>query len=132
MAGETDLAALLGSMSPELRDGVHVFVTIPAGAGVPDGLDPVLLFREREGTTLVVAEAAAAKAGLEAAFRCRMITLTVHSSLEAVGFLAAVTGRLAACGIPVNPVAAFHHDHLFVPADRAEDALLPLRALHRA
>jgi hypothetical protein len=29
----------------------------------------------------------------------------------------------------VNPVSAFHHDHLFVPAKRAEEALLILQRL---
>ncbi len=72
---------------------------------------------------------ALAWAGLAASFRCRMITLTVHSSLEAVGFLAAVTARLARAGMGVNPVSAFHHDHLFVPADRADEAMEILRQL---
>ncbi len=49
--------------------------------------------------------------------------MTVHSSLEAVGFLAALTTRLAAAGISVNPVSAFYHDHLFVPENRAEEAV---------
>ena len=52
-----------------------------------------------------------------------MITLSVHSSLEAVGFLAAITARLANAGISVNAVSAFHHDHLFVPEHRASEAL---------
>ena len=52
-----------------------------------------------------------------------MITLNVHSSLEAVGFLAAITARLAAAGMGVNPVSGFYHDHLFVPAERAAEAM---------
>ena len=59
----------------------------------------------------------------------RRITLGVHSSLEAVGLTAAVAAALTAAGISANVVAAFHHDHVFVPADRAEDALACLRAL---
>jgi len=58
--------------------------------------------------------------------------LTVHSSLAAVGLLAAVTAALAARGISVNPVSAFHHDHLFVPVTQAEAALETLRALSAA
>ena len=58
-----------------------------------------------------------------------MITLNIHSSLEAVGFLAALLPALAAEGMGVNPVSGFFHDHLFVPADRAEDALRVLKAL---
>jgi hypothetical protein len=56
-------------------------------------------------------------------FPCRMVTLTVHSALAAVGFLAATTTHLAAAGISVNAVSAFFHDYLFVPAERAEEAV---------
>lgn len=129
MAGETDLKKLLATMTPELLPGVHVFVTLPPGIPVPGTLEPVMLFREHEGTTLIVLEDQAKAAGLEATFRCRMITLNIHSSLEAVGFLAAITARLARAGMGVNPVSAFYHDHLFVPADRAEEAMELLRDL---
>ncbi|MGY4371427.1 hypothetical protein ACVW1A_007492 [Bradyrhizobium sp. LB1.3] len=66
-------------------------------------------------------------AGLSYAFASRLITLTVHSALDAVGFLAAITARLAAAGISVNAVSAFYHDHLFVPADRADEAMAVLQ-----
>ncbi|MER9579280.1 ACT domain-containing protein [Mesorhizobium sp. M0189] len=129
MAGETDLKKLLAAMTPELLAGVHAFTTLPPDAAVPDQLDPVMLFREHEGMTLIVLEDQAKTAGLKTVFRCRMLTLNVHSSLEAVGFLAAITARLATAGIGVNPVSAFYHDHLFVPADRAEEALDVLQKL---
>ncbi|MFC3326498.1 ACT domain-containing protein [Mesorhizobium cantuariense] len=123
MAGETDLKTLLASMTPELLAGTYVFATLAPGVAQPEGLEPVMVFREREGTTLIVTEEKAGAAALIASFRCRMVTLNIHSSLEAVGFLAAITTRLAAAGMGVNPVSAFYHDHLFVPADRAEEAL---------
>lgn len=129
MPGETDLQKLLGSMAPELRQGVYVFVTLPPGTPRPDGLDPVMSFREREGETLILPEDQAKAAGLASTFRCRMITLDIHSALDAVGFLAVVTTRLAAAGMGVNPVSGYFHDHLFVPADRADDAMAILRAL---
>ncbi|RWF85880.1 MAG: ACT domain-containing protein [Mesorhizobium sp.] len=129
MAGETDLKKLLATMTPELRPGTHVFATLPPDAPVPDGLEPMMLFREREGTTAIALEERAKAAGLETVFRCRMVTLNIHSSLEAVGFLAAITTRLAAAGIGVNPVSAFYHDHLFVPADQAEEAMAILKRL---
>lgn len=131
MTGETDLKTLLASMTPELLAGTYVFVTLPPGIPQPEGVEPVMIFREREGVTLIVTEDAASAAGLTASFRCRMITLNIHSSLEAVGFLAAITIRLAAAGMGVNPVSAFYHDHLFVPADRAEEAMELLRQLAR-
>jgi len=129
MAGETDLKTLLASMTPELLDDTYVFATLAPGVPRPEGLEPVMVFREREGTTLIVTEAAAKAAGLAASFRCRMITLNIHSSLEAVGFLAAITTRLAGASMGVNPVSAFYHDHLFVPAERAEEAMGLLRQL---
>jgi hypothetical protein len=52
-----------------------------------------------------------------------MITLMVSSALDAVGFMAAVTAVLSKAGISVNPVSALYHDHLFVPAARAADAI---------
>lgn len=129
MAGETDLKTLLASMTPELLAGTYVFATLAPGVAQPEGLEPVMIFREREGVTLIVPEGAASAAGLTASFRCRMVTLNIHSSLEAVGFLAAITTRLAAAGMGVNPVSAFYHDHLFVPANRADEALDLLRQL---
>jgi len=132
MSGETDLQKLLGSMTPRLQPEVYVFATLPSDAPSPEGLAPVMRFIEREGTSLILAESQAKAAGLAGIFRCRMITLDIHSSLEAIGFLAAITTRLAAAGMGVNPVSAFYHDHLFVPAERAEEALELLQELARS
>jgi hypothetical protein len=129
MTGETDLKKLLAAMTPDLLPGIHVFVTLAPGVPMPDGLAPVMQFCEREGMTLILLEDRANAAGLTGTFRSRMITLNIHSSLEAVGFLAAITTRLAAAGMGVNPVSAFYHDHLFVPAERAEEAMGLLRQL---
>ena len=123
MAGERDLAALLRNMKPEMRDGIFVFCTIAGDKKIPATLTPLLTFREPEGTTLVIPQEEAERIGLPHQFASRLITLTVHSSLDAVGFLAAITARLAAAGISVNAVSAFYHDHLFVPEHRAEEAL---------
>ena len=68
-------------------------------------------------------------AGLAPVFEAAWITLDVHSALEAVGLTAEVARVLTDAGIPCNIVAALHHDHLFVPADRAAAALRALRDL---
>ena len=57
------------------------------------------------------------------------LTLDVHSSLLAVGLTAAVSTALAEAGIPCTMIAGFHHDHLLVPVDRADDAIRVLRSL---
>jgi hypothetical protein len=121
--GESNLAILLQNMKPEMHDGVFVFCSVPLDREIPATLQPVHIFREREGTTLVVRREEAESVGLPCQFASRLITLSVHSSLEAVGFLAAITGRLAEAGISVNAVSAYYHDHLFVPERRAEEAL---------
>jgi uncharacterized RmlC-like cupin family protein len=120
---ETDLGRLLTGIDPELHDGVYVFAT----AASLDGIEPVASFREREGLTVILRREEAERARLDAAFPCAWITLRVQSSLSAVGFLARVTAALANAGIGCNPVSAFHHDHLFVPHDRAQEALALLR-----
>ena len=57
----------------------------------------------------------------------RLITLTVHSSLEAVGLTAVVTNKLAEHKISANVVAAYYHDHIFVPCEKAKKAMEVLR-----
>jgi hypothetical protein len=127
MTGERDLAALLRGMKPEMREGIFVFGTIAEAAKLPAGIAPLLTFREAEGTTVVIPRDEAERVGLSHQFPSRLITLTVHSSLEAVGLLAAITARLAGAGISVNAVSAFYHDHLFVPEHRADEALALLK-----
>ena len=127
MSGEHDLAALLRNMKPEMHDGVFVFGTLAEDAILPVGITPLLTFREAEGTTLVIRREEAERLALPHQFASRLITLTVHSSLQAIGFLAAIAARLAAAGISVNAVSAFYHDHLFVPEHRADEALAVLQ-----
>lgn len=129
MGAERDLTVLLRQMKPELQPGIFVFCTIAPDERIPATLNPLLTFREQEGTTLVVPREEVEAAGLRHAFASRLITLTVHSALDAVGFLAGITARLAEAGISVNVVSAFHHDHLFVPVDRADEAMGLLRKM---
>lgn len=131
MVGERNLDALLKTLSPKLVDGIHVFVTLPDNA-IPAGLVPRMLFREAEGITLILLKSDAESAGLDHAFPCRMITLQVHSSLDAVGFMARIASELASRGIGVNPVAGFYHDHLFVPDGREDEALEALQQVAAA
>ena len=128
MAGELDLGKLLSSLEAVLADGIYVFATLD-DKEVPNDLSPRMIFREEEGTTLIILETDAKAAGLNYEFPCRMITLNVHSSLEAVGFMARIATALAAEGMGVNPVAGFYHDPLVVPEDRAADAMAVLERI---
>lgn len=129
MSGETDLDRLLAAVRPALDGELWVFCVAPGG-GPPDAaLAPVATVREDEGWTAVVPRDRADAAGLSYDGTFRRITLTVHSSLTAVGFLAAVAGALAESEIACNAVSGAYHDHLFVPAGRADDAMAVLAAL---
>lgn len=125
MSGGTDLDALIAGMSPVLAPETYVFATTTTPPDIPARMR----FAEAEGTTLILTREAAEAAGMAYEFPCRMITLNIHSALEAVGFIARIATELAALGMGVNPVAGFYHDHLFVPEDRAEDAMAALRAM---
>lgn len=129
MPGETDLPTLLRTLQPTLRPGEFVFCAVDEATARAHLGTAAVVVREAEGVTLVLLRADAERAGLPHAGAFRCVTLAVHSSLEAVGLLAAVTGALAARGIAANAVAGFHHDHLFVPAARAEEALAVLGSL---
>jgi hypothetical protein len=126
----THLPSLLSGLDPQLNEGVYVFASVPADT-VLDAT-PIASMAEDEGRTVVLPEVEAARLGLAAEYRCAWITLRVASSLAAVGLLARVTTALARRGISVNPVAGFHHDHLFVPHDRAADAMAALDELRGA
>ena len=128
MSGEINLNNLLRSMQPVLHPGTYVFATVDRGFDSA-GLAPRMAFEESEGKTLILLQETAKNHGIAHEFPSRMITLNIHSSLEAVGFIAAIATKLAGLGMGVNPVAAFHHDHLFVPADRVDDAMQALTEL---
>ena len=131
--GITDLGQLLREMKPALADGDYVYCTVPDIDLRPWlDLDPIGTFREEEGLTLILPASVAAANDLDASAPLAVITLTVHSSLAAVGLTAAVATALAREGISANVVAAFYHDHVFIPAEDADRALTVLEALSGA
>ncbi len=122
----TDLGELLAALQPELHSGRYLYCTVET---VPSGVDPVVMVGESEGITLVLPQEQAEQHGIAGVFPCAWITLRVPSSLEAVGLTAAVAAALTRDGISCNIIAGYHHDHLFVPEDRAHDTLAALAAL---
>jgi len=129
MSGEKDLSALLARMTPQLRAKEYVFCSLPVSRGEGLASQAVGYFREDEGVSLVLERAVADRALVAYQDVWKMISLKVHSSLEAVGFLSALTAELASAGIPTNVISAYYHDHLFVPAPLADKALAVLLSL---
>lgn len=120
--GETDLDKMLATLRVERRPGVFAFVAVSAPA--PDlAAAAHAMVIEGELTTLVLPVAVAAAAGLPTEPEMAWLSLTVQSSLEAVGLTAAFSKTLGEAGIPCNVLAGFHHDHILVPVDRAQDAV---------
>ena len=124
MNAETDLDTLIRNLKPRTLPATYVFCSLAdADYRALSHTSPLASFAEPEGLTVVLTRESAAQVGLayEGTFRC--ISLQVHSSLEAVGLTAAVTGELAAHDISANVIAGYHHDHVFVPSHQAESAL---------
>lgn len=123
-----DREAMIAAIEPRLDTQRWRFVLVS-----PDNAPQLLggaigTFREDEGVTAIVPSDLADELGIEGPDFAR-ITLMVHSDLEGVGLTAEVAGALAEAGIACNMVAAFHHDHAFVPAASGNEALAVLRAL---
>ena len=128
--GETDLGRLIKSMRPSLNEGEYVFISVADAGDIPVK-SIVCMFRENEGVTLILEKQDAERLALKYTSSFAWITLTVHSSLEATGLTAAFSTALARASIGCNVVAAYYHDHIFVPfadASRAIDVLQELSA----
>lgn len=128
MTGERDLKTLLASLDPVRRPGTYVFAVLSEDAL----LEPRMLeatVREHEGLTVVLRRERADALGLAYDYVAAWITLRVHSALDAVGLTAAVSAALADVGLSCNVIAGYHHDHLLVPADRADEAMSALSNL---
>lgn len=122
MPGETNLEQLLKTMEPKLNAGEYVFCVVN-DLSVISQRDVLFFFKEQEGATIVLEKQQADQYHLDYSFIASWITLTVHSSLEAVGLTAAFSTALSNEGISCNVVAAFYHDHIFVDKKHTELAM---------
>jgi len=128
MPGETNLSILLRSMQPKLNPGEYVFCFVVELNKIQIN-DVVSIMREQEGFTVVVEKKIADQFKLSYSFVSKWITLTVHSSLEAVGLTAAFSSALANKNISCNVIAGYYHDHIFLPVEKADEAMEVLKNL---
>ncbi|KAI1022391.1 hypothetical protein LB505_007300 [Fusarium chuoi] len=120
--GELSLSKLLSTLTHTVHPTTYVFTTFTDTSSLPPLPETKMIFKESEGITVIVSKDYAESNKIEYFFPCKMITLDVTSSLEAVGFMAVIATRLAAKGIGCNPVSGFYHDHIFVPLGREEES----------
>ena len=130
MSGIKNLNALLNNMTPILNKGHFVFASVknPKTINLEDALG---IFREKEGTTIILEQCKADELNLKYDFIASWITLSVHSSLDAVGLTASFSNALANESISCNVVAGFYHDHIFVNHKHAQKAMLVLQNISR-
>ena len=83
-------------------------------------------FKEEESITIIAKKEVADSLKLEYSYVASWITLTIHSSLEAVGLTAAFSKALSKNGISCNVVAAYYHDHIFVDVKDTDKAMAVL------
>jgi len=125
-----DLKTLLSKLSPRLNAGEFVFLSLKEH--LPAHVRPLATFHEWEGESVVLRKEQADTIGLKhGTDTYAWITLGVQSPLDSVGITAAVSAALAAESIPCNVIAAFHHDHVFVPTSLAKKAMNVLRLLEK-
>lgn len=125
MCGESQLKKILKGMTPKLNPGVYVFVSVASATSIPRK-QIIGEFREKEGITIIMEQANADSLGLPYRYIASWITLTIHSSLDAIGLTAAISTTLAENEISCNIVAAYYHDHIFVAKKDEERALKAL------
>jgi hypothetical protein len=131
MTGEFDLLKLIKGMKPELNKGEYVYCLANSKEQAAM-LDPLCCFLEKEGVTVILPKEKADAMNIPYTTICGWITLTVHSSLEAVGLTAAVSKALTDANISCNIVAAFYHDHIFVPVKDIARSMTALQNLIEA
>jgi uncharacterized protein len=116
---------LLRGMEPVLDARPYGFGLWAGGALA---LAPFATVAEAEGLTVIAPLDDLEGAGMVSDPWAR-ISLTIHSDLAAVGLTAAFARALAEAGVSTNVIAGLHHDHIFVPWDRREEARVALKAL---
>lgn len=111
-----EIDRMLARMNPLLCEDEFVFcATDDRALAARAQVSALGSFNEDEGLSLILESGVAAALGFDVGFPMRRIALTVNSALDGVGLTAAV--------------AAYRHDHVFVPSDMAERALAILKAL---
>ena len=129
MSGETNLNKLLSSMSPACDNIMYGFATLPPKDAQALSFLPKCMFQEDEGITVIATIDELVDNNIECMGPFACITLTVHSSLEAVGLTAAFATALGEADISANVVAAYYHDHIFVAWEDRDSAMATLNAL---
>ena len=118
---------MLANLDVERRPGVFTYIAVEVPTpGLLAASHAVV--KEGELTTIVLPIEAAERSGQPVPVKLAWLTLSVFSSLEAIGLTAAISQRLTEKNISCNVIAGYHHDHFLVPIERVDDAIAALTA----
>ena len=129
-SGDENLSNLLNNLQPNLLNEDYVFITLEDYSfDFFNLVDPIAIFKEKEGLTLVITEERAKQENFEynSVFKC--ISLGAHSSLTSVGLIATISTLLSEKGISCNVFSGYFHDHLFVQKSLSKEALELLKSI---
>jgi hypothetical protein len=114
MPGQTKLPQVLSSLRVSC-DGVKYGFASVGVTAIAHSERILGTFQESEGLTLIAREEYFKDQGMAHEGPFAKLTIEVHTSLELVGLTSILATQLANHEIPANVIAAFYHDHIFVP-----------------
>jgi len=116
---------MLAAIDIVRRPGEYAYVVRAPGEPAP----PDALAKIDEVASVSYVVPAGSPGDLGARYRAAWLTVTVQSSLHAIGLMAKISTALAAAQVPCNVLSGFYHDHLLVPTELAEEAMAAVRSL---
>ena len=75
----------------------------------------ICTFKESKGYSIIISKEEATINYLPFYFISAWINLNIDSTLDSVGLTSSFSRDLTKAGISCNVIAAYHHDHIFVP-----------------
>ena len=82
--------------------------------------------------SILISKEEAIKNNLQYYFVSAWITLEIDSTLDSVGITSAFSKKLTKAGISCNVIAAYHHDHIFVPYIDKHKAMIILSDMYES
>ena len=89
-------------------------------------------FKESKGYSIITSKEEAINNNLPFYFVSAWITIEIDSTLDSVGLTSAFSKKLTKAGISCNVVAAYHHDHIFVPYNKRLKAVKILSDMYES